>query len=77
MRQITIRNIDDDVYRRLRARARVSHRSMEAEVRAILQQAACPDRAEIDRRAAANRALYAGPYTGDVTRDIREDRDRQ
>lgn len=76
MRQMTIRNIDDDVYRRLRERARVSHRSMEAEVRAILQQAARPDRAEIARRAAAMRAGLAGRYTGDVTAEIREDRDR-
>jgi plasmid stability protein len=76
MRQMTIRKIDDDVYRRIRDLARISHRSMEAEVRAILRQAAYPDRAEIARRAAAMRAHLAGHYTGDSTADIREDRDR-
>jgi plasmid stability protein len=36
MAQLTIRNLDDDVQAGLRVRAAQNHRSMEAEVRAIL-----------------------------------------
>jgi plasmid stability protein len=39
MASITIRNLDDDVKRRLRVRAAEHGRSMEAEVREILRQA--------------------------------------
>jgi len=76
MRQLTIRNVDEKVYRRLKERARISRRSLEAEVRVILDQAVLPDRAEVSRRAAAMRARLAGRYTGDVTAAIREDRER-
>lgn len=76
MRQMTIRNIDDRVYERLKERARTSRRSLEAEVRAILDDAALPDRSEFARRAAAIRNSLVGRYKGDVTAMIREDRDR-
>jgi plasmid stability protein len=39
MATITVRNLDDEVQRRLRLRAAAHHRSMEAEVRAILGEA--------------------------------------
>ena len=39
MANITIRNLDDDVKRRLRVRAAEHHRSMEEEVRIILRTA--------------------------------------
>jgi plasmid stability protein len=39
MATVTVRNLDDDVQRRLKARAAMHHRSMEAEVRAILSAA--------------------------------------
>jgi plasmid stability protein len=39
MASITIRNLDDDLKRRLRVRAAEHGRSMEAEVRQILRQA--------------------------------------
>ena len=42
MAQLVVRNLEDDVKERLRARARKHGRSMEAEVRAILR-AAVPD----------------------------------
>lgn len=76
MRQLTVRNIDDNIYQRLKDRARVNRRSLEAEVRAILDQAVVPDRSEVARRAAAMRARLRGRYTGNATADIREDRDR-
>lgn len=76
MRRLTIRNVDEKVYQRLKDRARISRRSLEAEVRAILDQAVLPDRSEVSRRAAAMRARLAGRYMGDATAAIREDRDR-
>ena len=76
MRQLTVRNIEDGLYRRLQERARINNRSMEAEVRTILKQATSPDRSEIARRAAAMRTRLVGRYTGDATREIRKDRDR-
>lgn len=76
MRRLTVRMIDEKVYRRLKDRARLSGRSLKAEVRAILDQAVLPDRSEVSRRAAAMRARRAGRYTGDATAAIREDRER-
>lgn len=38
---ITIRNLDDEVKARLRARAAAHHRSMEEEARIILREAVC------------------------------------
>lgn len=73
---MTIRNIDQDVYRRLKERARTARRSLEAEVRVILDQAALPDRTGVALRAAAMRARLARRYRGDATAAIRADRDR-
>lgn len=39
MAAIVVRNLDDDVRRRLKERASLNHRSMEAEARAILTAA--------------------------------------
>jgi plasmid stability protein len=39
MATVTVRNLDDDVQRRLKLRAALHHRSMEAEARAILSAA--------------------------------------
>ncbi len=71
-----VRNIDEQVYQRLKDRARINRRSLEAEVRTILDQAALPDRTEVVRRAAAMRARLVGRYHGDATAEIRKDRDR-
>jgi plasmid stability protein len=76
MPQLTIRNLDDEIYERLRARARLNHRSLEAEVRSILSTAASPNRAEMAKRAAAIRTSLVGRYKGDATAEIRADRDR-
>ncbi len=76
MRRLTVRMIDEKVYRRLKDRARLSGRSLKAEVRAILDQAAFPDRSEVSRRAAAMRVRLKSRYRGDATAAIGEDRDR-
>lgn len=76
MAQLTIRNLDDRVYQRLRDQAKLNHRSLEAEVRAVLERAVTPDRAALIREIDAMRESLQGRYTGDSTADIREDRER-
>ncbi|MEX1206721.1 MAG: hypothetical protein WEB85_15870 [Dongiaceae bacterium] len=76
MRQLTVRNIDERLYRRLCEAARANRRSLASEVRAILDQAVLRDRADVARRAAAMRTRLASSFRGDVTADIRNDRER-
>ncbi len=42
MAQLTVRNLDDQVYARLKARAKANKRSLEAEARAILDSTGMP-----------------------------------
>lgn len=77
MAQLTIRNLDDRVYQRLRDQAKLNHRSLEAEVRAILEHAVTPDRAALLREMDRIREESAKHPTADVTAWIREDRDRR
>jgi len=43
MRMMTIRSIPDEVHNALKVRAKLHHRSAEAEVRAILEEVTRPD----------------------------------
>jgi plasmid stability protein len=76
MRQLTIRNIDDETYERLRDRARLHRRSLEAELREILHRSVEPDRAELVRLADRIRAKTPRRDRGSIVRELREDRDR-
>jgi antitoxin FitA len=76
MLQLTVRNLSDDAYSRLKDRARLNQRSLEAEVRAILEAAVCPDRRAVVEQALAIRASIGDRYTGDPVAEIREDRER-
>lgn len=78
MASLTVRNIDDAVYERLKREAKANHRSLEAEVRARLEPAVAPtvkperDWAEELRRIAVD----PGPdYEGSVAliRSIRDE----
>ncbi len=76
MAQILVRNLDDRLVQRLKDQARRNGRSLQAEVKMILEQAAKVDmetaRALIDefRRSLKGRKFY------DNVELIREDRDR-
>jgi plasmid stability protein len=73
---MTVRNIDDRVYAALKSRAARNHRSLEAEVRAVLERAARDEvREEFLRWTAALREEVRPHYFGSATADIREDRD--
>ena len=79
MAQILVRNLDDGVAERLKARALKAGKSLEQSVREILTEAATPSRedvwAEIDRLREAARERAGGTVPLDATALIREDRD--
>jgi len=77
MGSITTRNLDDDVIARLKERAKRNNRSLEAELREIVGQAA----RRLSREefvAEADRIAAMGPASieADVDALLREDRDR-
>ena len=76
MAALTVRNLDDAVYERLREQARSNQRSIEAEARVILAQGLWPDREAAIREMEAIRRSLEGRYTGDPAAEIRADRDR-
>lgn len=79
MANLTIRNLDDEVAKTLKAQAKAHDRSLEAELRHLLTQAAAQHgrMAAFRREAARIRAMTPKdrPQT-DSTEIIREDRDR-
>ncbi len=79
MAQLIVRNLDDDAYEQLKRRAEVNHRSLEAEVRLILENATherIMDLASIRARADAIRLTLEGRSHSDSAAMIREDRSR-
>jgi plasmid stability protein len=80
MATLTIRKLDDGVYARLGDRARAHNRSLEAEVRTILEREATqPESFDIDAWLAEARALRRrtpplpdGRSSLDILRDERE-----
>ncbi len=76
MANLTIRNLDDEVVAKLKAQAKAHHRSLEAELRALLSEAAArPSREEFSKIAARIRATTPDVSQTDSTLLIREDRD--
>jgi plasmid stability protein len=76
MGQLLVRNVDDDLIRRLKERAAAHGRSAEAEHRIILEKALCCGGESFAERAARWRRLTAGRETTDSAELIRADRDR-
>ncbi len=71
MASITIRNLDDEVKRRLRVCAAEHHRSMEEEARLILREAV--DRGRNTRNLAEIACSHFGPENGvDLELPLRE-----
>lgn len=75
MAQMTVRNINDECIARLKERARLNKRSLEAEVRDILEKAAQPNPQEFFDWTRTLRNRLRHRYTGDSTAEIRKDRD--
>lgn len=78
MPALQVRNIPDDLYEALKARAEAEGRSLSAQTVAILKRALADqlvDRAGVARRIAARRRS-AGVMTRSAKDLVREDRDR-
>ena len=78
MATLTIRNLDDEIVDKLKHKAKEHHRSLEAEVREILKQAA-ERKSREELLAAADRIAAMTPKgvkQTDSAKLIREDRDR-
>jgi plasmid stability protein len=73
--QILVRRLPDTVVDRLKARAQGNSRSLEAEVRAILEQVT-KEKNEFFKAADAMRARLAGQHHTETLDLLREDRDR-
>jgi antitoxin FitA len=77
--QVIIRNIDDRVVERLKARAAAQRKSLEQSLRDLLTEAAKPSRAELLAELERIRAMTAPRKPGatypTVEQLIREDRD--
>ncbi len=76
MAQIIVRNLDEAVVDRLKARARTNDRSLEAEVRLILEQSAKVDTVQARQIVMERRKKLQGREFVDSVDLIREDRDR-
>lgn len=73
MATLTIRKLDDEVHKRLRARAKANKRSLEAEVRLLLEQSAREPRELAEDLAAFHREMVARHgHLADSTKVIRE-----
>jgi antitoxin FitA len=81
MGQVVIRNLDDRVLDRLKARAAAQHKSLEQSLRELLTEAARPDRAELvaelERIRAMTPAAQPGKAYPTAEQLVREDRDRR
>ena len=76
MGQLLVRNVDDELIRRLKERAAAHGRSAEAEHRAILETALRPSGEGFIEKAARLREAMRGRVTTDSAELIRADRDR-
>jgi len=76
MAQILVRGVAPETVARLKKRAQGGGRSLEAEVRIILDAAARMDMEEARRLAAAIRRRFRGRTFTDSAQLIREDRER-
>ena len=79
MATLTIRNVPEETQRALRLRAAENKRSVEAEVRALIEAAVTKDargdwRAELDDVRAQARAAFGDPPKGTTARFVRERR---
>ena len=76
MAQVLVRGLDAKVVERLKERARGQGRSLEAELRAVLEQAAASDLAEARDLAARLRRRLVGRKHTDSATLVAEDRSR-
>ena len=76
MSEVLIRGLNRTLIERLKMRARKSRRSLQAEVKGILEQAAIADSVSARKLAAQIRRKLRGRTFGDSTALVRADRRR-
>lgn len=75
MADVVVRDLDDDVVDRLKARAATERTSLEQKLRDVLTDAAKPTRAEVLAEMQRIRAMTPQRLTSESVELIREDRD--
>jgi plasmid stability protein len=76
MKAISIRNLPDELYEALKEMAAANHRSMQEQVRCIIEREARLAKGSGLAAARAWRAKLAGRNLGDTVEDVRQDRAR-
>ena len=76
MRTLTVRGVDDQVYETLRDLAKRNHRSMQEQVKMILEREVALARGSHLSQCLLIRDHLEGREWGDVPADIRRDRER-
>ena len=76
MAQILVRDLDDKLVGKLKARAKRHHRSLQSEAKIILSQAAGFDFEQARQAARSWQKKLAGKKIPDTTKLIAEDRNR-
>ncbi len=76
MKAMSIRNLPDDVYEALKVMAAANHRSMQEQVRCIIEREARLASGSGLAAARAWREKLAGRKLGDTVEDVRQDRAR-
>ena len=75
MANVLVRDLDDDVLKQLKASAKAHGRSLQAEIRDVLERAGTRNLAETRRLSARWLKRLRGPSHSDSAALVREDRD--
>jgi len=76
MRSLTVRGVDDEVYAALKELAQRNHRSMQEQVKMVLEREVSLARGGQLSRCLAIRSRLEGRAWGDVPAEIRQERER-
>ena len=76
MGQVLVRNLSTEVVRKLKIRAQQHRRSLQEELKDILEQAARQNAKDVQAKVNQVRKLFAGPKFSDSSALIRHDRAR-
>jgi hypothetical protein len=76
MKALTIRDVPDQLYRCIAARAQRNRRSLQQEALALLERVRAFERDDSLARAERIRERLAGRQLGDTVREVREERER-
>lgn len=76
MKALTIRGVDEQTYRGLREMARANQRSLQAQVKLILEREVQLTQGSQSQQAEAWRRKLADRHWGNIVDDIRRERER-